>query len=299
MSTPMRIAAFVTALAAVFALAWGGGRVVGPVDTEPVAAHEADEHDDAHPGDAESTAPAEAPGGLSVSGQGYTVALADDRVASGPRTVSFTITGPDGEPLTDYEIAHEKRLHLIAVRRDFTGYQHVHPTMSPSGVWFADLALSPGVWRLFADFVPYGGDALTLGTDLAVAGRDRVAAASPETRTSRVAGYTVELVGELAPAGSAGLNVRVEKDGEEVTDLEPYLGAYGHLVALREGDLAYLHVHPEESGPGPDVPFVAEVPSAGRYRLFFDFQHDGVVRTAAFVVRTSGHGTEEGDSHDH
>ena len=37
---------------------------------------------------------------------------------------------------------------------------------------------------------------------------------------------------------------------------------------------------------GPQIQFVAEVPSAGDYRLFLDFQHDGVVRTAQFTVPT-------------
>ena len=90
------------------------------------------------------------------------------------------------------------------------------------------------------------------------------------------------------------LTTRIELDGEPVTDLEPYLGAYGHLVALREGDLAYLHVHPEEAEPGPEVAVRAEFPSAGDYRLFLDFQHDGEVRTAEFAVETS-----PGDGGDH
>jgi len=34
--------------------------------------------------------------------------------------------------------------------------------------------------------------------------------------------------------------------------------------------------------------FAAEVPSLGRYHLFLDFKHDGVVRTAAFAVRAGG-----------
>ena len=88
------------------------------------------------------------------------------------------------------------------------------------------------------------------------------------------------------------------RDGEPVTDLEPYLGAYGHLVALRAGDLAYLHVHPEgapDDGvtePGPDVVFFAEVPSTGRYHLYLDFKHEGVVRTAAFTVTGSSTAAE-------
>ncbi len=95
----------------------------------------------------------------------------------------------------------------------------------------------------------------------------------------------------------------MERDGRPVTDLQPYLGAYGHLVALREGDLAYLHVHPDgapgdgSTQPGPDVVFEAAVPSGGDYRLFLDFRHDGVVHTAELALATAGHG--EGESHGH
>ena len=84
----------------------------------------------------------------------------------------------------------------------------------------------------------------------------------------------------------------MSQDGKPVTDLQPYLGAYGHLVALRAGDLAYLHVHPDgtpgdgKTKPGPEVVFYAAVPSDGTYHLYLDFKHDGVVRTAAFTVRT-------------
>ena len=60
---------------------------------------------------------------------------------------------------------------------------------------------------------------------------------------------------------------------------QPYLAAYGHLVALREGDLAYLHVHPEgEPGDGrtpagPQIQFVAEVPTANSYRAYFSISN--------------------------
>jgi hypothetical protein len=101
----------------------------------------------------------------------------------------------------------------------------------------------------------------------------------------------------------------VTRDGRPVTDLEPYLGAYGHLVVLRAGDLAYLHVHPEGSpgdgktNPGPDIVFYSHVPSAGRYHLYLDFKDQGVVRTAAFTMTAAGAGPEaseeqhSGDAH--
>jgi len=109
-----------------------------------------------------------------------------------------------------------------------------------------------------------------------------------------VAGYEVRLTGGLTPGRSTELTLAVSKDGEPVTDLEPYLEAYGHLVALRQGDLAYLHVHPDgepgdgETRPGPGITFFAEAPSSGAYRLYLDFKHDGKVRTAEFTVH-AGH----------
>lgn len=275
--TPLRVAAFVLALGVAFVAALGVGRAVGPLDVAAGPAMAA--HDEPA---------AELPGGLMVAQDGYALSLEETTARPGRRTVVFTITDPPGHPLTDFEVEHEKELHLIAVRRDFTGYQHVHPTRAVNGAWSTDLDLSPGTWRLFADFTPTGGEGLTLGTDLLVGGRIETAPPEPERRTTEVDGYTVELVGDLDAGTAADLTVTVSRDGRPITDLDPYLGAYGHLVALREGDLAYLHVHPDEAGPGPEVPFVAEVPSVGGYRLFFDFRHEGVVRTAAFVVPAGG-----------
>jgi hypothetical protein len=144
---------------------------------------------------------------------------------------------------------------------------------------------------VFADFQPAGRDEpLTLGVDVPVAGVYQARPLPAPARVADVDGYRVELAGDLVPGASSRLTLRVSRDGRPVTDLQPYLGAYGHLVALRDGDLGYLHVHPDgtpgdgRTPAGPEVTFHAEVPSAGAYRLFLDFQHDGVVRTAEFTA---------------
>ncbi len=294
MTTPVRVAVFVAGLAVVFAAALGIGNAVGPVADEPVShddEHAAGpdgsaEHGGGHGGGDEPTA--EIPGGLLVSQSGHTLRLAETTARPGRGVpVSFTIEGPDGHPVTDYDVEHEKRLHLIVVRRDFSGFQHVHPDLGSDGVWSTDLDLTPGTWRVFADFKASGADALTLGADLTVAGDYRPEAPAEERRTARVDDYEVTIAGDLTAGTDSELRLEVSKDGQPVTDLQPYLGASGHLVALREGDLAYLHVHPEE---GADLVFYAAVPSDGRYRLFLDFKHDGVVRTASFVLSTeAGH----------
>jgi hypothetical protein len=290
-STPLRVAGFLVALGVVFAAALGVGHAVGPVAEPPTqAAHGEDTHGAAEVG---------LPAGLSVTEGGYTLRLDDDATDPGDQVpLSFHVEGADGDPVTAYDLEHGKRLHLIAVRRDLTGFQHVHPTMAADGTWSVDLTLTAGSWRVFADFTPTGGESVTLGADLEVAGTYRPAATHTEHRVARVGDYAVTLDGELAPGEASEVTLTVTRAGEPVTDLQPYLGSYGHLVALRESDLAYLHVHPAgEPGdgttpPGPQVSFVAEVPSSDRYRLFLDFKHDGVVRTASFPV-TSNDGHEE------
>ncbi|HET7690594.1 MAG TPA: hypothetical protein VFK41_09460 [Nocardioidaceae bacterium] len=283
MSTPVKVAAFLAALVAAFVAAWGVGNAVDPIATEPAATH-----DDGH-GDSGEESESHLPGGLMVSQDGYTLDAQAQAAAGSDVPISFRITDPEGETLTSYDVEHEKRLHLIAVRRDFTGFQHVHPELHSSGTWLTELDLEPGQWRLFADFKPTGGEGLTLGTDLLVPGRQGPTQPTEDTRTAEVDGYVVELAGDLVGGTASRLTLSVTEDGQPIRT-EEYLGASGHLVALREGDLAYLHVHPESV---EDLVFVAEVPSAGRYHLYLDFQVGGVVRTAAFVV------TAEGADHGH
>ncbi|MGW2232044.1 hypothetical protein [Streptomyces formicae] len=236
------------------------------------------------------------PGGLAVSEHGYTLELDSTLLAAGVRPVSFRVVGPDGLAVTEFVSEHEKKLHFIAVRRDTAGFQHVHPVMDEKGTWSVELALEPGDWRFFADIHPVGhGGTMTLGIDAAVAGPYDPRPLPEATKVARIGAYTVALDGELLPGLASELTLTVSRDGRPVTDLQPYLAAYGHLVALRVGDLGYLHVHPEgapgdgATAPGPEIAFMAVAPSAGTYRLYLDFQHEGVVRTAEFTVRTSEH----------
>ncbi|WP_409331540.1 hypothetical protein [Trujillonella humicola] len=295
MQTPTRIAAFAVGLAAVFAASVGVGAAVGPVDAEPATgAHTAEPHTDGAHGATTGGDPTTdvAVGGLAVSESGYTLDLTADTLPAGPGIpLSFRILGPDGAPVTAVEVEHDEDLHLVAVRRDLTGYQHVHPTLAPDGTWTAPLDLTPGSWRVVADLAPAGlGEGLTLGADLAVPGGFTPQPLPPPSVTAEVDGYTVVLTGGLTAGEEARVQLSVSRDGVPVTDLQPHLGAFGHLVVLRQGDLGYVHVHPvpEVPGaapaPGPHVVFGATAPSPGTYRLFLDFRHGDAVRTAEFTV---------------
>ena len=324
MSTLTKVIAFLVGLAAVFAGAVAAGAVVTPVlesgttDGVHEPAHTTHSTEESTREPAREDNPETQPGGLMISERGYTLTLSRDEVPAGRATaLEFSVTGPEGAPVTEYERTHEKDLHLIAVRRDLSGFQHVHPTLDAAGLWSVPLALTAGEWRVFADFQPTRhSENLTLGADLAVAGEYAPQPLPGSAPTAEVDGYTVRLDGRLVPGEESRLTLSVGRNGEPVTDLQPYLGAYGHLVALRDGDLAYLHVHPAgapgdgETRPGPDVTFYATAPSRGDYRLFLDFRHEGTVRTAEFTVHAGAGGsgsataahseeTREEADHDH
>ncbi|WP_328399832.1 hypothetical protein [Nocardia sp. NBC_00403] len=238
-----------------------------------------------------------APGGLQITQVGYTLDLENTVVRPGDIDFRFRILGPDGRAVTDYTALHDRELHLIVVRRELTGFQHVHPVRAADGTWSVRLNLQQaGTYRVFTDIAPRAlGRAITLGADLAVAGDYAPQPIPASTRTFDVDGYEVALDGDLVPGEGRDLTLTVRRDGDPVTDLQPYLAAYGHLVVLRAGDLAYVHVHPHgEPGdgvtaPGPGITFHTAVPGPGTYRLFLDFKHGGTVRTAAFTLPTAIH----------
>jgi hypothetical protein len=304
MHTAARLSVYGAVLALLTAGAYVTGSAVGPLSSAAPAvttgAEPADMSgaEDAGHGDDNSGAVTEVvdqPAGLASSRGGYTLTPTTPTLTAGtPTDFTFRITGPDGTPVTAFDEEQTKRLHLIVVRRDTTAYQHLHPTMDPDGTWRTPLIVpAGGSYRAFADFIPTGGPPTTLGIDLSAAG-DYAPATHPTSRIAQVDGYEVRLDGDLASGQDSALTLTVTRDGVPVTNLEPYLGAYGHLVALRDGDLAYLHVHPDgapgdgSTTPGPQIRFIAEVPTAATYRLFLEFQHAGVVRAVDFTLPTAG-----------
>jgi hypothetical protein len=170
-------------------------------------------------------------------------------------------------------------MHFIVVRRDMTGFQHLHPAQAADGSWSVPVTLrDPGSYRLFADF-SVDGKPHTLAGDLTVDGMVRARPLPAPARIADVDGMRVTLTEGASRAGAESqLRFSVTRDGRPVA-VDPHLGAQGHLVALREGDLAFLHVHPDED----TLRFMTAFPSAGRYRLFLQFKTEGRVHTAAFT----------------
>jgi hypothetical protein len=245
--------------------------------------------------------------GTSSSLGGLTLAPRGGTLAAG-RTVlwRFRVLGPDGRPLRRFTREQDKLLHLILVRSDLSGYQHLHPRLRPDGEFVVPIEVArSGRYRAIVDFTTVGGQRYVLGTDLVAPGAG-AGAVRPLPAPAAVAashGYTVRLRGpaELRAGDEARLTFEIARSGEPVRDLQPYLGAYGHLVALQASDLAYSHVHPvgEDLAAG-EIAFDAELAGPGDYRLFVQFRAGGRVHTAAFsrrVETAGGHVKEAGHGH--
>jgi hypothetical protein len=207
--------------------------------------------------------------GLAASAGGYALKLAWIPSESNLKgRLDVWILDRNGRTVGDFDEQHEQRMHLIIVRYDLSYYQHLHPSMSADGTWSIPLILpESGLYRVFADFT-FEGEPLTLGTDLATPGSYEPRQLPDPAGVARADGYEVVLdAGTVATGVETELRFSVTREGQEVGDLDPHLGALGHLVALREGDLAYLHVHPM-GGVGSRIAFHAAFPKVGRYRLF-------------------------------
>ena len=274
-SVPRRLLFFGAALVALFALGAAAGRVFEP--GAPGAAGAAEGEMAGHAAGHEPT-PVR---GLAVADHGLRLVVVDRELPLGVAApLRFRIVDTEGDPVRRFDILHTKRMHLILARRDLSGFQHMHPRLGADGTWTAPVRIdAPGSYRLFADF-SHEGEATTLAADLAVDGDAELQPLSaPSATATGDGGYDVKLLSAPSHAGTeTELRFVVSRDGQPVAT-EPYLGAGGHLVALREGDLAFLHVHPV----GDSLAFAATFPTAGGYRLFLQFKVDGRVETVAFT----------------
>ncbi len=292
-STASRLAAFAAGLAVAGGCAAGVGAATQPTppfqDCLEVAAAKAGfEQDQMHDAGGEAMAePIPGADGLRSELAGVTLRPAPQPLRAGAtQTWRFTLTDCKGDARTDFEPENGKLLHLIVVRSDLTAYQHLHPRRHRDGTWSVDLATPrAGRYRAIADFV-IDGRKYVVGTTLTVPGAaPQRPLPAPGLHTS-ADGYDVELQrpAELDAGTESQLTFRITRGGRPVRDLQPYLGAYGHLVALHAPDLAYSHVHPNGTDRREGaITFDTELHARGTYRLFLQFRTGGRVHTAAFT----------------
>jgi hypothetical protein len=220
--------------------------------------------------------------------------------AGQPALLKFAVFDPKtGSPVTDYEVVHEKLFHLFIMSEDLAWFDHVHPQPGRPGEFVLAIELpKPGAYRLAADFFPAGGTPQFLPRTLITAGADvsaigSVPALGVDLGPKSGANLGVTLTTE-PPQPLAGQETLLFVDVSPAEGLEPYLGAWGHLLAASDDTIDLIHDHPlyvdGVEPPALDKPWPSRIqfnllfPRERTYRVWVQFQRLGVLNTVAFTL---------------
>jgi antitoxin (DNA-binding transcriptional repressor) of toxin-antitoxin stability system len=270
MNPPAKLAAFMALLVAVFGVSYFMGTQSQAL-LAPAPTH-----------NSEMVAPAS-------TVEGYAVRAVEPTQKPGKDVlVELAVTAPGGQVLSELDEDAGEHLHLIAFRRDLTGYQHVTPQQGEGTSWWGILNLTPGPWHVIIHFQSKAlGREIALATDFTTSGEYRLEPLPPAADQVQIKDLTVTRAGELTTSADSGTAITVTDHGQPVTDLQPAHDEMGHSVLIRPADLGYLHMHSDSTGTGPRLDFLGAVSDRGRYRLFVEFYRGGKLYLAPFTVQVT------------
>jgi hypothetical protein len=216
----------------------------------------------------------------------------DNNQASGQGTLIRLRITNNGKPMNEFEVNHEKLLHLIIVSKDLSYFNHIHPEYKGKGVFeIVNEFPAGGEYRVIADFKPKNGNSMSKLEWLLVAGEavESVDVTVDQRLEKTVGGEKVALSIEPPLESKKEMTLRFTlmdaKTNQPISDLEPYLGSIGHVVVLSDDGERYLHVHAlKGQGRGPEALFETEFPESGVYKIWAQFQRNGQVFTIPYVV---------------
>jgi hypothetical protein len=215
-------------------------------------------------------------------------------------TVRFTVReSRTNAVVRRFEQVHERLFHLFLLSQDLEHFEHLHPTLTADGSLEIGLRLPrPGPYHLLADFLPTGGVPQLLHTVLVSSDYDGTFAKAerrltPDVSDQIVNGVRIRLETPEQLAGREQIIstwLEDAKTGEPIKDLEPYLGAWGHLLIVSSDLEDVVHSHPvaavSDEG-GPRIGFQQRFPRTGRYRLWAQFQRGGESVIARFTINVA------------
>jgi hypothetical protein len=207
-----------------------------------------------------------------------------------PVTLKLMIHRADGKMVREFDIVHEKLVHLMVVRDGLDEFAHVHPAVDDHGnLTISHVFPQAGTYRLYADYKPKGEAEGIATAQIDVKGEPLPAPKLVVNVPGEVKADGVSAKIDISNAkGGHQAEVRfllTTESGQQIEKLEPYLGARGHLVVISDDGNEYVHAHPiDESGSANEVLFMAHFPRAGTYKGWGQFQLSGRVRTLPFVV---------------
>ncbi len=217
-----------------------------------------------------------------------------------PIEFSYKIKNDLSDVLIDFETVHEKIMHFILVRKDLQNFQHLHPDYNQATGEFTINIMFPadGPYRLFPDFTPAKNAnpqllPVTLTHDVNVGNSDNykpVPVTVDVASNKSVDGYNIiySTESELQSQMPVNYTLSIEKNDNKVTNLQPYLGALGHSVILKEGTLDFIHAHAESKAvDSSDITFSTSFPEPGLYKTFTQFQHENKVMTSEYTFQVA------------
>lgn len=225
-----------------------------------------------------------------------TVAMSPERPKPGERVrLRFTIMDPKTrKPTSEFELIHEKILHLFLISEDLQHFAHEHPVAIGPGTFELDWNFaSGGMWRVLLDFFPAHATPQLVSRTILLPGGTLAAPAlqADVERTQKGANITVDL--RLDPEQPlAGEKTLLQYRIAPRENFEPFLGAMGHMLVASADLIDLIHTHPFLVDGGLTVPaldakrvqFNVIFPRPGMYRVWSQFQRAGVVNTIPFNI---------------
>jgi hypothetical protein len=210
--------------------------------------------------------------------------------AGEPLTVDIRAFDPvTGTQVKNYEIVHEKPIHLFTLSSDLEYFAHEHPVMVQGGSFRHQMTLpKPGIYKMFADFYPLNGTPQLVPKIISTAGFRRSIDETfahpprdiaPKQSTNLKVMLTIDPIDPI-PAKKTLLFLDLDpEDG-----LEPYLGAWAHMLVESHDLIDTIHAHPSVADGGPKMQFDIFFPREATYRMWIQFQRLGKVNTVAFTL---------------
>jgi len=200
-------------------------------------------------------------------------------------TLTLRVLNPNSSrPVKHFHLIHERLLHLFIVSENLEFFAHVHPLPQADGSFRLPIRLPfGGMYRLLADYYPAGAVPQLANNTLYVSGsapsRRLAASLAPSKGENLTASLRLD-----PPQPLAGLESRLIYTLAPAEGLEPYLGAWAHMLAASADLIDLLHLHPFIAEGGSRAQFNVLFPRPGLYRVWTQFQRQGVVNTVHFTV---------------
>ncbi len=167
-------------------------------------------------------------------------------------TLDFAVTQqPQGTPISwnDLEVQHEKKMHVIGVRRDLKEFFHIRPEPDakvPGHAVVRYRFTTPGEFKIWSS-VQYGGTTHVFGHPFVnVSGTPPLYDLGENPATSKIVGnFQASIFSDDLHAGSDGhLGFSIKTADGRDAELENYLGEKMHLVLISEDLTQFVHTHP-------------------------------------------------------